>query len=41
VVHALRADRGLGVAELRALRAETAERRGRFEDGVVLERVEE
>ncbi|WP_135819588.1 nucleoside triphosphate pyrophosphohydrolase [Halostella litorea] len=40
VVHALRELAGLTEAELAALRAEKAEDRGRFEERVVLERVE-
>ena len=41
VVHALRELDGLTAEELADLRSEKAERRGRFEDRIVLERVEE
>jgi predicted house-cleaning noncanonical NTP pyrophosphatase (MazG superfamily) len=41
VVHALREHHGVSGDELATLREEKAEERGRFEDGVVLERVEE
>lgn len=40
VVHAIREDRGVPLEELQEMRARKAEDRGRFEDGVVLERVE-
>nr|WP_274595368.1 hypothetical protein [Halorubrum sp. SS7] len=41
VVHALRELNGLSAEELAELRAEKAERRGRFDERIVLERVEE
>lgn len=41
VVHALRGVLELSESDLQRLRAQTAERRGRFERGVALERVEE
>lgn len=41
VLHAVRKDRGLTVAERRELRAKKAQRRGRFDDGIVLERVQQ
>lgn len=41
VVHALRETEGVSEADLEAMRKRKAEARGRFEDGVVLERVEE
>jgi predicted house-cleaning noncanonical NTP pyrophosphatase (MazG superfamily) len=41
VVHTIRKDRGVSSDELAEIRARKAERRGRFEEGVVLERVEE
>lgn len=41
VVHAIRKDRGLTNEELQEARAQKAEQRGRFDEGVVLERVEE
>ncbi|QKG93878.1 nucleoside triphosphate pyrophosphohydrolase [Halorubrum salinarum] len=41
VVHALRELNGLTPEELAELRAEKAERRGRFDERIVLERVEE
>lgn len=41
VVHAIREDSGVTVDELAAMRAAKVEERGRFADGVVLERVEE
>lgn len=41
VVHALRELNGLSAEELEELRSEKAERRGRFDDRIVLERVEE
>lgn len=40
VIHALRAHHGASEAELDRLRAEKADERGRFEDRIVLERVE-
>jgi len=40
VVHALRDLNGLTAEELETLRSEKAERRGRFDDRIVLERVE-
>lgn len=41
VVHALRERHGASAEELSAIRRRKAERRGRFSDGVVLERVED
>ena len=41
VVHALRERQGVSAEELSAIRRWKARRRGRFRDGVVLERVEE
>jgi predicted house-cleaning noncanonical NTP pyrophosphatase (MazG superfamily) len=41
VVHTLRELDGLTVEELEELRSEKAERRGRFEERIVLERVDE
>ncbi|MFC3958983.1 nucleoside triphosphate pyrophosphohydrolase [Halovivax cerinus] len=40
VVHAIRADRGVSVEALADRRSRKAERRGRFDEGIVLERVE-
>lgn len=40
VVHALREQEGVSAERLEAIRAEKAEERGRFDDGIVLERVE-
>jgi len=40
VVHAIRKQRGVSVSELERLRAEKADRRGRFDERLVLERVE-
>ena len=40
VVHAIRKDRGMTVEELAERRERKAEERGRFDDGVVLDRVE-
>jgi predicted house-cleaning noncanonical NTP pyrophosphatase (MazG superfamily) len=40
VIHALRKDRGVTVEELQEKREQKAEQRGRFDEGVVLERVE-
>ncbi|MFC7074807.1 hypothetical protein ACFQJ7_15925 [Halovenus rubra] len=39
VVHAIRENSGVSVDELQEIRDEKAEQRGRFEDGIVLERV--
>lgn len=41
VVHAIRKDRGVSVDELAKIRVRKAEQRGRFDEGIVLERVEE
>lgn len=41
VVHAIRKDRGLSIEELQDIREKKAEQRGRFDKGIVLERVEE
>nr|WP_255510296.1 MULTISPECIES: hypothetical protein [unclassified Halorubrum] len=41
VVHALRELSGLTAEELDEMRSEKAERRGRFDERIVLERVEE
>ena len=41
VVHAIRERHGLTTEELEERRSEKAERRGRFDDRIVLERVEE
>lgn len=40
VVHAIRKDRGVTVEELRDKRTQKAKQRGRFCEGIVLERVE-
>ncbi|ELZ09885.1 hypothetical protein A6E15_01290 [Natrinema saccharevitans] len=40
VVHAIRKRKGVSVDELNEKRAQKAEQRGRFDEGVVLERVE-
>lgn len=40
VVHAIRAHEGVSEAELKRLRAEKASERGRFDERIVLERVE-
>jgi len=40
VVHAIRKERGVTIEELREIRAQKAEACGRFDEGVVLERVE-
>lgn len=40
VVHAIREERGLTTEELEARRARKADARGRFSEGIVLERVE-
>jgi predicted house-cleaning noncanonical NTP pyrophosphatase (MazG superfamily) len=40
VIHTLRKDRGVPVEELQEKREQKAEQRGRFDEGVVLERVE-
>jgi predicted house-cleaning noncanonical NTP pyrophosphatase (MazG superfamily) len=41
VIHAIRADLGVSPEELEAVRAAKADERGRFEQGVVLDRVED
>lgn len=41
VVHAIRKDRGVPVEELQKKREKKAEERGRFDEGIVLERVVE
>ena len=41
VIHAIRKDRGLTIEELQKRRTQKAERRGRFDEGIVLERIEE
>ncbi|MFY4813905.1 nucleoside triphosphate pyrophosphohydrolase [Haloarcula argentinensis] len=41
VIHAIRKDRGLTREELQDERALKAEQRGRFDEGIVLERVDE
>lgn len=41
VVHALREDHDVSTPQFEAIRAQKAADRGRFDDGVVLERVEE
>ena len=41
VVHAIRKERGISSDELAEIRSRKAEQRGRFDEGVVLERVEE
>ena len=40
VLHAIREDRGISVESLRDKQRQKAEQRGRFDDGIVLERVE-
>ncbi|AHG00361.1 hypothetical protein HALLA_17720 [Halostagnicola larsenii XH-48] len=40
VVHAIRKRKGVSVDELNEKRAQKAEQRGRFDEGIVLERVE-
>lgn len=40
VVHAIRKDRGVTVEELQETRTQKAEKRGRFDEGFVLEQVE-
>lgn len=40
VVHAIRKDQGVTEEELQNIREQKAEERGRFEEGIVLERVE-
>ena len=40
IVHAIREHRGISAEQLRKLRAQKADQRGRFEKGIVLERVE-
>ena len=41
IVHAIRESRGVTVEQLQEIRAQKADRRGRFEERIVLERVEE
>lgn len=41
VIHAIREYEGVSEADLDAIRERKAEKRGRFADGIVLERVEE
>lgn len=41
VVHAIRKDRGVSIEELEQKRAQKAETRGRFDEGIILERVDE
>lgn len=41
VVHAIRKERGVTVEQLQEIRERKAEQRGQFDDGVVLDRVEE
>lgn len=40
VVHAIRKDRGITIEELQETRMQKAKKRGRFDEGIVLERVE-
>ncbi|QAU13621.1 hypothetical protein EKH57_13345 [Halorubrum sp. BOL3-1] len=40
VLHAIREERGVSLESLRDKRRQKAERRGRFDEGIVLERVE-
>lgn len=40
VIHAIREDSGLSIEQLQKKREEKAEQRGRFDEGVVLQRVE-
>ncbi|MEZ3165224.1 nucleoside triphosphate pyrophosphohydrolase [Halorubrum sp. RMP-47] len=39
VVHAIRKDRGVTLEELQEIRTQKAKERGRFDEGIVLERV--
>ncbi|GGN89482.1 nucleoside triphosphate pyrophosphohydrolase [Haloarcula pellucida] len=41
VVHAIRKERGVTVEELQEIREQKAEQRGRFEDRIILDSVEE
>lgn len=41
VIHAIRKERGVTVEELQKIRKQKAEQRGRFDDGIVLDSVEE
>jgi predicted house-cleaning noncanonical NTP pyrophosphatase (MazG superfamily) len=40
VIHAIRKERGVTVDELREMRARKGKRQGRFDEGIVLERVD-
>lgn len=41
VLHTIRDEHGVPVEQLQTIREQKADRRGRFEEGIVLERVEE